>query len=328
MDLQKLMKLHRDCGYRIHRVHDYYFYSRWIRKELFPLNSSFPPNYKISLNKRLVNALKWRFLISPVLIDTKKKDLYEFVLTTNNYELERFDRKVRNRIRKSLQTCDITRPSLEDLLDDGLLINRQTCERQSRKDKLITDKKLWSKYITSIYNDSEYIIWGAYYEKRLIGYLIIYELEGKFNMLQALISRDNSSATNPMCGLMYTAVNSLIKQYGHITLSYGMHIFQAPNPLIRFKQNMLFKIVPLSRAYVINPVLLLLIKPMVFVTIKILHKRNVRYKWLRNILRLYQGHRKLTAELRRNQAHISLDKRSQNPFSLLNVIRKFQTIKS
>ncbi len=304
MNLQQLVKLYRDCGYKINKVRGYYFYSRWIRGEFYPLNTSFPENYQISIDKRLVNALKWRFLVSPVLINIQKKNLYEFELTTDNYELDRFDRKVRNRIRKSLQTCIFKRPTLEDLLSDGVLINLQTCERQFRKDNLLIDKKLWERYITSIYNNKEFIIWGAYFEDRLIGYLIIYELEGKFNLLQAFINRSNSSTTNPMCGLIYTAVNSLIRKYGQITISYGMHKYQAPNPLNRFKQNMLFEIVPLSRAYIINPVLLLFVKLLVFATIKVLHRKNVKYNWLRKILRLYQGHRRLITELHRNQTPV------------------------
>lgn len=328
MDIQLLVKLYRDSGYKIHKINGYYFYHRWIKNDPFPLNSSFPPNYQISPDRKLVNALKWRFLVSPVLINAQRKDIYEFILNTDNYELENFDRKVRNRIKKSLQTCTFTRPALEDLKNDGLLINQQTCERQLRKDKLLTNQKTWDKYITSIYNNDEFIIWGAYFEGRMIGYLIIYELEEKFNMLHAFINRTNSSSTNPMCGLLYTAVNSLIKEYGRITISYGMHILQGPNPLNRFKQKMLFEILPLSRGLVINPILLLFVKLTVFITIKVFHKKNVKNKWVRNIFHLYQGHRRLISELHPVKIPVSKEDTYQVSATLYGASSKFQSITS
>jgi hypothetical protein len=130
-----------------------------------------------------------------------------------------------------------------------------------------------------------------------------------------LIDRSNSSATNPMSGLIYTAVNNLIEKYGKITISYGMHIYQTPSPLVKFKQKMLFNIVPLSRGYIINPVLLALIKFLVFVTIKIFNKKHIKYRWLRHIIWLYQGHRRLLTELSRNQIPALQNDRFQIPHS-------------
>ena len=328
MELQELVKLHRNCGYKIHEVHGCYFYSRWIRGNLYPLNSSFPDNYLISIDKSLVNALKWRFLVSPVLINAQKKDRYEFVLTTDQYELEQFDRKVRNRIKKSLQTCKFIRPSLEDLLRDGLVINQQSCKRQLRKDNLLTNKKLWDKYITSIYNSREFIIWGAYFEDRLVGYLIIYELEGKFNMLQAFINRNNSSFTNPMCGLIYTAVNSLINEHGKISISYGIHRESKPSSLTSFKKHMFFEARALSSAQIVNPVFLFFVKLVVFITIKLLHRKSIKYQWLKKALYLYQGHRRLLTELHRIQKPVSQNNMFQISASSFSRATKFQSITS
>jgi hypothetical protein len=291
MKIEEYVSLNRFWGYSIKKIGNNYFHYRWVRERSFPLNSSFPPNQRISVDRKLMNALKWRFLISPVLIDAPRKDSYEYVLTTGNYGLEQFDRKTRNRIRKSLKTCTFRRPTLENLLNDGLSINRQTCGRQARKEKMLITDKHWCKYITSIHSNEEFMILGAYFEERMAGYLIAYELEGKFNLLQAFIDREYSSVTNPMCGLLYIMINDLIKKQGPVTISYGMHKLSGSNPLNRYKQHMLFEVIPASRGYIVNPVLLSFIRLVIFITIKIRKRKSVRSKWIRYFVELYQGHR-------------------------------------
>ncbi|MFO7932651.1 MAG: hypothetical protein R6U78_01110 [Bacteroidales bacterium] len=298
MTTEEFVRLHRSWGYNIKKFGDHYFHYRWIRKRFFPLNTSFPPNQVVSVDKKLVRALRWRHLISPVLIHGHKKDIYEYILTADHYDLEQFDRKTRNRIRKSLKTCVFKRPALEELLNEGLSINRQTCKKQKRVDKYLTDEKHWSKCITSICSSDEFIILGAYYEDRMVGYVIAYQLEGTFNLFQALIDRDNSSSTNPMCGLLYTLVNDLIREHGPISISYGIHRFGRPTmPLNRFKLNMLFEACTYSRGQVINPVLLNVIRLVLIIHFRVLRRKTIKKKLLQYFVHLYQGHRLLRSAM-------------------------------
>jgi hypothetical protein len=234
-------------------------------------------------------------------MDAPKKDIYEFLLKADNYEMDRFDTKTRNRMRKSLNACTFRRPSLAELQAEGLALNRQTCERQHRREPTLTDQRLWNRHISLVHANGEFIILGAYLEGRMIGYLAAYQVEGTYNLLHAFIDRNHSSLS-PMCGLLYTMINNLIREHGPVSVSYGMHKFSGPTPLNNFKKKMLFEMVPATKGYVINPVVLFFIRMAVFTSIGILKRKNLKYKWIRNLVHLYQGHRQVAAVLERQKA--------------------------
>ena len=291
MKIEEFISLYQKWGYPIKKKGEYYFYSYKLR------NYSFPHFKKIIVDNKLVRALKWKYIMSTLLIDSAKKNECEFILSTNNYDIQNFNTKTRNRIKKSLQTCTFKRPSLDDMFHFGLLINQQTVKRQSRKEKTLTDTKQWHEYIKSVYLNNEFKILGAYYNNRMVGYTVIYELEGRYNFLHAYIDREDSTATSPMCGLLYTQINQLIEENGRITVSYGLGSFAHLPELIRFKRNMLFNQVPASRGYIIHPLLLIFIKLIICYNIQLRKQKSVKYSLIKIIIQLYQGNRLLEAEL-------------------------------
>ena len=210
MKMEEFISLYRDAGQEINTIYGSYFKTHGTRSYSFPLN------YKINVSENLISILKWKYLISTVFTDSIKKNATEFLLNTNDYSLEYFGRKIRNRINKSLQNCSFKRPELEDLLTFGLIINRQTLTIQHRKDKTLSSEKIWNKYITSLYSSPDFIILGAYYNDRMVGYIVAFDLEGVYNFIHANIDRHDSETTSPMCGLLYTFVNMIIKEKGSI----------------------------------------------------------------------------------------------------------------
>jgi hypothetical protein len=295
MRLEELINLHRYWGYSIQKVGDSYFHHHGFRK------SSFPLNYQITVDQNLVNKLKWSALISSVLVDMPRKNLYDLMLTTDHYDLDSFTCKVRNRIRKSLEHCKFRRPALEDLLTRGLEMNRQTMKRQSRSERILTDQKLWKKCITSIYNNPGFIILGAYFENVLTGFLVAFEMEGRYNLHMAIIDRTDSSRTNPMSGLLYTMVNNLIQKQGTVTVSYGIHEYVGASDLNRFKRNMRFEPVPVTKAYVINPLFLGLVRMMIGAILKLRKWGIKKIPGAWRLIHCYQGYRILQRELERVQ---------------------------
>jgi len=239
--------------------------------------------------------------MSTLFIDAERKNTHEFILNTNSYDLDTFARKTKNRIKKSLQNCSFKKPDLEDLLTSGLIINQQMVRRQSRKENLLTDYKLWNKYITSLYANDEFIILGAYYEKRMVGYLAVYNLEGRYNIHHAYIDREDSETTSPMCGLIYTMVNKLIELDGQVSISYGLDTFTSLTELGRFKQNMRFNAMPSSRGYIINPLLMIFFRLIICFNISLLRKKSIRNPFTRMVIRFYQGSRLLDKELNKSE---------------------------
>jgi hypothetical protein len=292
MKIEELVGLYQKWGCSIKKRGKIYFYTNKMR------NYSFPLFKVITIDDKLFRSFKWKYLMSTVLINSPKKNECEFILNTDNYDIQNLKSLARNGIKKSLQVCTFKKPSLDDLFHFGLLINRQTVKRQSREDKILTDAKRWRENIESIYMNNEFRILGAYYNNRMVGYTVIYELEGRYNLLYAYIDRQDSKIANPMSGLLYTQINQLIEEKGEITISYGLGGFAFLPQLIRFKLNMQFKQIPLSRGYIIHPLLLFIFKIIIFYNIRLLKRKNVKNPITQTIIRLYQGSRLLDAAWR------------------------------
>ncbi len=286
MTTKEIAELKRNAGLKIFRAHDTFFWkNNWI-------NYTFPPVCKIPFNTiEQLRHLRWKHLITVIYSDARIKNTYEFILDTDQYSIECFDHKVRNQIRKSLKTCIFKRPELNDLLTSGLAINKQTLKRQNRRENLLTSAKLWEKYISAIYNHPDVIITSAYYEGKMIGYIIVYELQGKWIIENPYIDRQHAPVSSPMNGLIYSVVNQLIALKGKINISYGIESFVPLPELNRFKNKMLFKRISVSRLYLINPLALPFIKLALFFYIRLLNKHSIRNSFIRNAINLYQGYR-------------------------------------
>jgi len=295
------VSLNRSWGTTIKKVGDFYFCKQRYAGFPVPAYSSFPLNQKVKIDSKLIKSLKWKFLITQTLLDLPKKDIYEYVLTTDNYDLDQFSKNIRKSIRRCLRACSFRKPTMEDLLNEGLEINRQTCSRQSRNDGKLTDKQQWSDYVESIYENKGYTILGAYMQNRMIAYLTVVELEEKFYTSEAFIDRNHIGNISPMRGLLYTLINDLIKKNGTTTISYGIHRYSKSTPLTTFKETMLFNRCSDTKGYVLNPILLLSIKLVVYAMIKLLKRKTFKQKWAKATIKLYQGHRRLNESTLKNQ---------------------------
>lgn len=287
MNIKEFIGLYTKCGFTINTIAGYHFSNQ------NGFTFSFPPLVKIPINNIPIKSLKWKYLISIILTDFRIKNTSEFILDTDDYDLEKFARKTRNRIRRSLLNCTFKKPPLEDMIYSGLKINKQTCKRQHRRAKNLTNKKCWSKYIKTIYSYDSFEILGAYYATRLVGYIIAFELEGKYLIQHAYIDKQDAEITAPMNGLIYTLVNKLIKEKGPIKISYGLDSIKDLPDLNRFKLNMLFEKEALTRVYVINPLLLPFIKISICFVFRFLKRKRIRSVFTRELIHIYNGHRLL-----------------------------------
>jgi hypothetical protein len=287
MNINDFVTINRNSGYTIKKIDGQYFLNRGL------INYSFPQLVETPINKKLVTHLKWRYLISIVKTNSWIKNTYEFILTVDDYPVELFPHRTRTTVRKSLKSCTFKRPTLEDLKVTGLDINRQTLKIQKRSDKNLTDKNRWEKQISQLYNNQDVKILGAYVDGKLIGFAIAYEMEGKHYFHIQHIDRDQGS-NYPMSGLMYLLINQIIEEKGAIEISDGIESFEPLPTLNKFKRYMRFERVPITRAYILHPVLVAFIVPLIVFYIRVLKKRNINNPFVRKIISLYQGHRMLS----------------------------------
>lgn len=289
MNIEEIVSIYRNCGFTINKIAGYYFLNRgWI-------NYSFPQLIDININGNLINSLKWRYPLTVIKTESRIKNTYEFVLEANDYGLAKFNGKKRYDIRKSLKDCVFKRPGLEDLFQFGLKMNQQTLARQGRNDKFLTNDQHWRKYIKSFYSQENIYILGAYIADRMVGYITVCKIAGNYYIIDPFYDRQ-AADSSPMHGLIFTLVNQLIEKNGSIKIFYGVDSFSPLPNLNKYKQSMLFKRVPTTRVYLINPILLLPIKLIIFYNICLLKRKSIRNSFTRKSINLYQGHRLLSKE--------------------------------
>jgi len=290
MNIDEFIDLHNKSGYKIKTIYGNYFKTGILKCY------SWPFNYRISLNERLVKHLKWRYPISILSTKAARHNTYEFVLDTRDYNINSFPPKKRNDIRQSLRKFRFTRPDFNDILNVGFKINAQSLGRQNREDRILSNYKRWSSYIGLLYSHDDVILWGAYLAERMVGYLIVFKIDNKYSIHTAFIDRQLSGNASPMNGLIFSLVTQIIKEEGSVNISYGGYYFTPIPALNKFKKSMLFESKPASRVFIVNPILLLIFRLIVFFNIRVLKRRSIKNEFTRKIIRIYQGNRLLNKE--------------------------------
>lgn len=286
MKLEDWVNIHMESGFEISKTNGHYF----LHKNR--INYSFPELVAVPVDRKLIRILKWKYPVTVIKTGHRIRNTYEYILQTSDYGLETFRKKTRTTIRKSLGCCEFKKPPLDDLLKCGIAINQQTLGLQGRSDKFLTDPVLWEKYMTVCYDHEDVEVTGAYFDNRMIGYAIAYRLGERHYFHLQHIDRDYGTYY-PMSGLMYTLVNQLVARYGRITISDGMESFNPIPSLNRFKRYMGFERIPVTRVYVLNPLIVLFLQPVICFYVGLMGRRNTHNRLMRRMINLYYGHRVL-----------------------------------
>lgn len=286
MNRHEFIQLHEAIGYDVKKWNGSYFLNNGM------VAYSFPQLVEIPVDKKLVNLLKWKKLITVIKTSHSLKNTCEYILKTDNYDLESIRKKTRTTIKKSLKTCEFKRPELNELIEEGLAINRDTLKIQKRKDKFLSGADVWEKHISMFYYQPETKILAAYVNGKMIAYAIAYQMDGKHYFHLQHINRQYATYY-PMSGLMFRLINEIIAENGKIEISDGIESFVPMPSLNKFKRYMGFERVPITRVYVLHPVLVVLLKPIVFYVLSLKKKRTLRTPFLQKAVDLYYGHRML-----------------------------------
>ena len=179
---------------------------------------------------------------------SKNKNSIEYIYDGKSYDIELFNSKTRNQIKKGLKYCNVKRPSRQEMEYNALNINKMVMKKQKRK-SFLEDQKSWVPYINYLYERNDVNIWGAYFHNNLIAYLIIIRTKGKVYIYHPFMNY-NYSEYNPIMALLYNAVNEELK-YKNI-ISYGLKSYKELNSLDHFKKNLLFKEVSVQRSIFVS----------------------------------------------------------------------------
>jgi hypothetical protein len=136
----------------------------------------------------------------------------------------------------------------------------------------------------------------------MVGYITVCKIAGNYYIIDPFYDKQ-ASASSPIHGLIFTLINQLIEKNGSIKIYYGIDSFNPLPNLNKYKESMLFKRIPATRVYVVNPVLLPFLKLIIFFFITILKQKKIKNSLVQKMVRLIQGNRiiyKTNAEIKSN----------------------------
>lgn len=106
-----------------------------------------------------------------------------YVCRPQGYDLSRVDRRQRSHVRKGLECCEIRRIAPEELRRDGLLLNRETMQRQRRFNAEFGEPKRWNVFVDALARCPEFGVIGGYVDGQLACYLITCQEDGWLHLL-------------------------------------------------------------------------------------------------------------------------------------------------
>lgn len=185
---------------------------------------------------------------------------YRAVVDNPGYDLQSLASKARNQTRRGLESCEVRPLDFQELLADGITLNRETLERQGRK---ATDDfdLYWKRYYAEAAKAEGGHAWGSFVDGMLASYLIAFVME---DVSHVLIVRSSQAYLKryPNNALIYEYLRYMLHGGLVREVSIGLESIQeGMDSLDHFKLGMGFRKEPVGQRIVLKPWLSRLIRP-------------------------------------------------------------------
>ena len=212
-----------------------WFYNDYRQKRFF---SVFPPESLLIASVEEFDAFfkdhpaLWgvRYLSPP----TERGSLTYRWVRRKPYDWNDLSSKVRNRTRFGLKNCLIRRMDLDELSLKAEPAFRDTMVRHGQK------KPTTLGLSSAIENGSAYEIWGAFFQDKLVSYMVVLKTESWAHIIIQRSMTDHLKYY-PNNALTFTLVKDLLSRQDIEFVNYGADFFNQKSSLDNFKESMGFE---------------------------------------------------------------------------------------
>ncbi|MFP7753270.1 hypothetical protein ACLG6S_01190 [Thermodesulfobacteriota bacterium B35] len=185
---------------------------------------------------------------------TEGRASYRLAINTPDYTLNSLKGKARNQTRRGLERCSVREMDFVELLEEGIVLNRETLLRQGRKIDAGFES-YWRKYFRQAAAAEGAHAWGAFCEGLLAAYLVAFTMEDVSHIL-IVRSRRSLLSKYPNNALLYTYLETMLGGSSIREVSIGLESLQlGMETLDRFKLGMGFQKLPVGQRIVLSPCL-------------------------------------------------------------------------
>ncbi len=174
------------------------------------------------------------------------------------YNLKSVHIKHRPRVRKGMQIFEVRPVQEDDLLSQGLQINRETMVRQGHYDPEFGDAGSWTRLVRAMRYCPEIGAIGAFDGNHLSAYMITCR-EGRWLSILHQMSRKNDLKSFPNHTLTYWVTKAASEDPSLEGVSYGLMPLVSIEGLHEYKLRFGYQVIPFSCIVVLRPQLDLLL---------------------------------------------------------------------
>jgi len=113
-----------------------------------------------------------------------------YVCRNRAYDIRAVDTRQRSRVRRGLERCEIRPLDGDELISQGLRLNRDTMERQGRYDAEFGEPASWQRLVRAVVEAPAVSCVGAFVDGRLAAYMITCREDGWSHILHQMSRAD------------------------------------------------------------------------------------------------------------------------------------------
>jgi hypothetical protein len=181
-----------------------------------------------------------------------------YVYRGRDYDLKSVHIKHRPRVRKGLQTFEIHPVGEDNLLNQGLQLNRETMVRQGHYDPEFGEASQWARLVRALRDCPEIGAIGAFDGKRLSAYIITCREDRWLNILHQM-SRQDDLKSFPNHALTFWVTKAASEDPSLEGVSYGLVPLISIEGLHEYKLRFGYQVLLCTCVVVLHPQLDLLL---------------------------------------------------------------------
>jgi hypothetical protein len=186
-----------------------------------------------------------------------------YVLRRRPYDLGSVHPKQRPRVRRGLTCFQVRMATKDQLLSQGLDLNRSTMARQGRYDPEFGERQRWESLLEAAFACSEVCFPAAFAGSRMAAFMITCREHGWLHILSQM-SRQDDLANFPNHVLTYTVTQQAVADESLDAICYGYVPLFAADGLHEYKLRFGYEMIPHQSAFQLHPAMgLLLANPVV-----------------------------------------------------------------
>lgn len=219
-----------------------------------PIYATFPNNIGLAPEPGEMAALLRKARIFGARVPSNGRGLScaLHVANPSEYCLEGLSRRHRGHVRHGLERCEIKPVDLDELLLEGIVLNRETLERQQRQDPEFTDVDRWARFVRSVRETSGCFVTGAYVDGRLAAYLVMCR-DGAWLRLLYKMSRTADMVHDTNYALDYKAIEEASKDPSILAVENGFSSLNCDTGVDAYKKRLGYVAVPTQLSIYLHP---------------------------------------------------------------------------